>query len=478
MVEEERAEKQAFLMSEIIEKNYDPDQFMAYCETLKGADIDLWSMSELRTCVRNFQDSLNPAKPEPSPSPVPAAASLIVTSAPTPTGEDLSTAGNPAAEPQAKSSEVEEKKQDLPEPVAIIIKEDKFSLNCRKFDSNSLVSSQVSFEVKDAFLVKGGFFSSDYYLFPIKTLPLEWEVNRRFSDFIWLREILAASFTGVYIPPIPTRKSRQGTIETQLYKKKKIIIKFTSGLARNKLLLLNEAIEKFFNIKDAKEFDDFKKRVKKSVKKPESAEHFYTIDGVAACDVTFPGQRPEKLLDYTSTTEAIEKRLKRFASNVMSDIKVVETEFMAVSELIKQLADLQSSLPNREGLNKLYSGLSECMKDLAGYEDLRKQSFEEFFNIYFKYSYLEKEVMKDMIKERESALSEYTSAETKKKNVDKYRNIYGFLNHRSLNEVERVIQENSMLMNKHFLMFAHEEVCNTTKLHELWTKFIEHMEVI
>ena len=474
MVEEERAEKQAFLISEIIEKNYDPEQFMAYCETLKGADIDLWSMSELRTCVKNFQVSLNP----PQPSPPPAAASLIVASAPTPTGEDFTTPGNPQPESPSKPTEVEEKKQEQPEPVPVVIKEDKFSLSCRKFDPNSLISSPVSFEVKDAYLVKGGFFSSDYYLFPIKTLPQEWEVNRRFSDFIWLREILSTTLTGVYIPPIPTRKSRQGTLETQLYKKKKIIIKFTSGLARNKLLLTSEAIEKFFNIKDAKEFEDFKKRVKKSVKKPESAEQFYTIDGIAACDVTFPGQRPEKLLDYTSTTEAIEKRLKRFASNVMNDIKAVQTEFNAVSELIKQLADLQSSLPNREGLNKLYSGLSECMKDLAGYEGLREQSFEEFFNIYFKYSYLEKEVMKDMIKERESALNEYTSAETKKKNVDKYRNIYGFLNHRALNEVERTIQENSMLMNKHFLVFAHEEVCNTTKLHELWTKFIEHMEVI
>jgi sorting nexin-7/30/sorting nexin-8 len=489
MAEDERAEKQAFLMAEIIEKNFDPDAFMAFCEGLKGADIDLWTFPELKKCVKEFQDRERPpvvmSKPVIVAAPTPAGnitsgneSSLTPTKTSDPKeNEDLLKTYEVLPGVEEKKQEVEEKKQEV-EVVREIPKEDKFTLSCRKFEPNALHSMTVTFEIMDAYLVKGGFFSSDYYLFPVKTLPINWEVGRRFSDFIWLREMLSTSITSCYIPPIPTRKSRQGTIENQLYKKKKIIARFTAGLSRNRFLLTSDLTERFFSIKDAKEFEDFKKRVKKSIKKPETIDQFITVDGNAHCDITFPGPRPEKLLDYASTAESIEKRLKRYATNVMNDIKTVESEFLVISELVNQLAELQNSLPNRENLKKLYSSLSECLKDVGGQEELRRQSFEEYFNIYFKYTYLEKEVMKEMLKERESAFNEYTNAELKKKNVDKFRNYYGFVNHRTLGEVERVIKENSMLMNQHFLRFAHEEVCMTTKLHELWTRFIENIEAI
>ena len=41
IIEAERKAKQNYLTEEIIENNYDPDLFMMFCGTRKGADIDL-----------------------------------------------------------------------------------------------------------------------------------------------------------------------------------------------------------------------------------------------------------------------------------------------------------------------------------------------------------------------------------------------------------------------------------------------------
>ena len=63
-----------------------------------------------------------------------------------------------------------------------------------------------SFDKKDT-----GFFSlsKSYVNYKIVTLPFEWAVTRRYSDFEWLRDILTKQYPGIFVPPIanktPTR---------------------------------------------------------------------------------------------------------------------------------------------------------------------------------------------------------------------------------------------------------------------------------
>lgn len=479
MVEEERAEKQSYLYEEIINKGHDPDAFMAFCEQRKGADIDNWTIPELRQCVTDFQNSLNPP-PVHTLNPHianPAPTALPPEHKPAPNNpESEHKVSEPTLSPNNPESEY---KVSDPPPLEEKKLEDRFVINCVKYEPNELSSAKsVVFEILEPILVKGGFFSSDYYLFPARTLPLGWECRRKFSEYLWLREMLTITLIGIYIPPIPSRKSRQGSPETILNKKRKIISKFTSGLARNSLILSSPIVEGFFRITDTREFSEFQKKVKKQYKKPENPEQLISPTGTAQCDISFPGTRPEKLLDYTTTTESLEKKLKRHATAVMNDIKLVESEFSGLSELINNLAELQDMLPYGQGLMRLYLALGESMKNLGEQEKDRYETFEEYFNMYFKYTYLEKEVMKNMLKERESAHNEYVSAELKKKNVEKARNFYGFLNYLTINEVERVIAENSMLMNKHFIELAQKEIQSTTSLHSLWTKLIESIDAI
>jgi len=71
-MESERNEKQLFLQQEIIDKNYDTDLFTLWIETQKddgkssphnsnlGANIDNWSMEELKEIVAEFQGENQP----------------------------------------------------------------------------------------------------------------------------------------------------------------------------------------------------------------------------------------------------------------------------------------------------------------------------------------------------------------------------------------------------------------------------------
>lgn len=57
--------KQNYLKQEIIDKSYSPEEFLNYCNSFKGSDIDAYTFEELQSVVINFQQLKMPPPPEP-----------------------------------------------------------------------------------------------------------------------------------------------------------------------------------------------------------------------------------------------------------------------------------------------------------------------------------------------------------------------------------------------------------------------------
>jgi len=65
----------------------------------------------------------------------------------------------------------------------------------------------------------GGFFTSAYTTFLVKTDPFGFQVRRRYSDFEWLRNLLCLHFPGINIPPIPSKKYSDRFLESFVLKR-------------------------------------------------------------------------------------------------------------------------------------------------------------------------------------------------------------------------------------------------------------------
>lgn len=63
-LETERQAKKAFLRQEVLEKGYEPDAFTEFIEKERGADVDIWTIEELKDCVERFKCSLKPSEPD------------------------------------------------------------------------------------------------------------------------------------------------------------------------------------------------------------------------------------------------------------------------------------------------------------------------------------------------------------------------------------------------------------------------------
>jgi hypothetical protein len=67
---------------------------------------------------------------------------------------------------------------------------------------------------------------SSYILYNVNVSELDWVCYRRYSDFLWLRQILEEQFPGYFIPPLPNKGMKRYIIHFFCFeysqKKKKI----------------------------------------------------------------------------------------------------------------------------------------------------------------------------------------------------------------------------------------------------------------
>lgn len=217
----ERAEKQEFLLENIVTPGYRRESFAAFISTQKenGSDIDNWTFEELKQVVLDFQDSYKePLTPEKGQDD-----SYDGSEAPELFGdrikENNDIQNQPSEEEYAKeydhidlSAEGKENNNDEGENGQE--NEGVVKASICDFEDTTKISDQTAFnkitehciEITDAVHNPGGLFSFSYVEYYIDTQPFGWSVTRREQDFKRLREYLLKKYPQFIIPPMIQNK--------------------------------------------------------------------------------------------------------------------------------------------------------------------------------------------------------------------------------------------------------------------------------
>lgn len=86
-----------------------------------------------------------------------------------------------------------------------------------------------------------------YVVFKVLTKPLNFEVERRYSDFLWLRNYLAREFPGLYIPPMAPKDGKHFD-EDYLNKRKEMLQAFVDDILEHPTLRVTQVFEDFLKI--------------------------------------------------------------------------------------------------------------------------------------------------------------------------------------------------------------------------------------
>ena len=194
---DELARKKELLQKEIVNGNYNKDQFIDYCLALKpfGDDLSLWSYDELKSAVNSFISYHQQ--------------------------EDLK---------EKQEQEIKNKFQDQRNQIQNQMKQINnnisfnnsinnnncinngemskkyYSLDCRKIEKSPLNDKEVTIIIRNPKAIETSIFKSNYISYEVFTDVTQWLVSRRYSDFDWLRQTLKKIHPGLYCPPLPGKK--------------------------------------------------------------------------------------------------------------------------------------------------------------------------------------------------------------------------------------------------------------------------------
>ncbi len=299
-------EKQEFLRASVLEKGLDANKFADYLVSKRGeeaANINTWSMKDLRQAVREFIQ-LEEAKKKESQNEEEYDVNdedILIDYEGDKIENEIKTHSEQfenkinekeSNEKKSENKQNKEKITDKKEQKEEIKKENILppeiygiicpaTFECRNLE-NTLLSSVEnpiitlsSPEKKD-----GGFFSKSYITYLITTKEPSLSVRRRYTDFEWLHQTLLELYPYMVIPPIP-KKNKIGIDKFShvfVAKRMRYLEKFLRWLLANPVIKNSQLLYDFLSIE--KEEDLNKKKFEyQKFDRPMNLLEFYAENG-------------------------------------------------------------------------------------------------------------------------------------------------------------------------------------------------------
>jgi len=196
-------EKQQYLNSEIIQQNYDGNEFSAFISSIRGeqqVDLDTWSFEDLQAVVAQFKAQYQQKQDNQENQ-----NEQNVNNEEQNQNQAYEESPNQENSPENGEEQKIEKKHssenDFPDnllaPLTLVIKTLHLELN-EISDNNDLFIT-----ISNPQRLKPGLLSLPYYQYDMQTQPVGYKVVRKVSDYTFLYETLPIINCAVFNPILP-----------------------------------------------------------------------------------------------------------------------------------------------------------------------------------------------------------------------------------------------------------------------------------
>ena len=379
-------EKQEYLRQNILEKGYDANLFADYLITKKGedgADIGSWSMEDLRNVVQEFTEkqSLFLSGGENIVTQIPTSNEIV---------EEQNHEQDIKKEPndvQNQEKETLNNNQNKINPViyGIISPE---SLPCKKVENTPLSSVEnVIIKVGSPEKKEGGFFSKSYINYLVTTSGLNLNVKRRYSDFVWLHQVIFDLYSYIIVPPVPKKNKLGGDRFSDVFinKRMRYLEKFLNYLVANPVIKNSKLFYDFLSIEKEADFNKSKNTYQK-MKPHTNIKEFYSANGKMNL-----GVKQEKeiyfqnIKDNTSYNQELLNRLNISLKQLKIQMDIFIQKIEEVTQIWQDLFKNSTKYFDEMNITNTYDQMTKLFTNWS--ESLKKQNTLIFVDVreYFKY---------------------------------------------------------------------------------------------
>ena len=138
-----------------------------------------------------------------------------------------------------------------------LINKSKKEINCQILQKSKLSDIEdIKAIISNPRKINDSLLKNNYILYDITTPKMNWYVNRRYSDFIWLRDILISMFPTILIPQLPKKKIGNRRFEEDFIQKRiKGLQNFLDEILKNEIIKTAEPLISFLSLTERNFFE-------------------------------------------------------------------------------------------------------------------------------------------------------------------------------------------------------------------------------
>ena len=385
------ARKKDLLQKEIVNGNYNKDQFIDYCLALKpyGDDLSQWSYDELKSAVNSFISYHQQ--------------------------EDLKEKQEQEINNQSQEQRnyMQNEMRQINDNIRINnnidnnhnqnigIMSRNYNLDCRKIQKSLLNDKKVTVIIKNPKAVETSIFKSNYISYEVFTDITQWQVSRRYSDFDWLRLTLKKIHPGLYCPPLPGKKIGSRRFENDfVIKRMKYLNKFMNDIMENEIYKASEILISFLSISDREQFE-YKKKSFDSMKSPEKLEEYYSLNGkINLLEDDYNEMNYTNVQNYVKLQIQLFDRLNYNLKNYLSNINAACNNLEDIQKDFEMLTQLNKIVLMKEEITKIYEELTIFFKNWKRVMNNQNDLINENIRYFFKYISMEDNAFNELIQDR------------------------------------------------------------------------------
>ena len=463
-MDEEKIKKQKLLKNEIIDRCYDQNAFIEFCMQKKkdGDDLNNWTYDELKNVIQKFITEINSEYiNQDKEQEIIIKENIEEVNIKENNNQNINKiefVGKEKYNPNNIDNENKEINEVSKEEKS---KEKIITIKCKELNKNILNDKKININIiNPTFFKSKNILSESYVLYDIKTFTrqknsnkslnskeldknekINFTVQRKYSDFLQIREILSKYFPYNYIPSLPDKTNEYLLNEENQNKIISYLQLFINGIVSKEDFKAFEAIFIFLTINDYNEYKNRIKEIISVIPPPLNAADVFDITGVKI----FPQIKEN---DYNNEIKIEENQNELYFFNIknyfeiqyklITQLKIHLKEFnnnfkncfnnlQQIEQDFTFLCQLNNKVMMKEKIKKSFEELGLFFQ---GWKDLiKKQNIlvKKYISFYYNFTLHESLAYVSLIKKRENIknlyINEYKKLDQKKERMWKYEDI-------------------------------------------------------
>ena len=218
-----------------------------------------------------------------------------------------------------------------------LIKKSKKEIKSPILQKSKISNIEIKSIISNPRKINESLVKNSYLLYDITTPKMNWYVNRRYSDFLWLREILSSMFPTILLPQLPKKKIGNRRFENDFVEKRiKGLQDFLDEILKNEIIKTAEPLISFLSLTERGFFEQQMKLLTPKILNIDNIGSIASFEGkIEVADMEDEQYNNNK--NYFNSVEAFFNLSAEEIKNIKSNLKEYNINMILASQNLEQV---------------------------------------------------------------------------------------------------------------------------------------------